>query len=140
MTYHFKSQTTTYWIFVLLTTALVSCTHSNAPTEKGNTAISRSAATSGMSSSQTNQCKLNGGTLKKVCMKGDWHCVIPYEDAGSPCSDNSECQGDCRIYSGSHALESQNNELTGQCAKDNNPCGCWGNLVNGKSRGILCRD
>ena len=82
------------------------------------------------------QCEANGGEVMPVCLSGVPACVTPYADAGQACSDSSECEGMC-LYEGSPDLDA---EVTGSCQRDDNPCGCFGEVVDGKAQVALCVD
>src|SRR5262249_6278598 len=46
-------------------------------------------------SAETRACAARGGTIEPVCMLGELMCVVRYRDGGKPCSDKSDCVGEC---------------------------------------------
>lgn len=80
-------------------------------------------------------CAASGGDYRPVCRRGLPMCVTPYKDAGKPCTDNDQCEGQCR-YEGDPP---PNASLTGQCQADNQPCGCSTSLAKGKPT-TICVD
>lgn len=86
--------------------------------------------------SDEQECKRVGGALDIVCMFGSEICLVPYRDGGKPCKSSRECEGECRA-AGFHPY---GEKLVGQCAIDNNPCGCWTKVKGGKAAGQVCAD
>lgn len=82
-------------------------------------------------------CSSQGGEVRRVCMLGRQMCVVPYPDAGKTCSDSSECGGRC-LYDGDAVQPGT--PVTGYCQKDNDPCGCFSEVEDGKLGGGLCID
>ena len=75
-------------------------------------------------------CHAGGGKIKRVCMLQVPACITPFPDAGRRCTDNSECQGKC-ILEIDHLPEPKET-VSGRCQKDDDPCGCKYEVVNGK--------
>jgi hypothetical protein len=68
------------------------------------------------------QCTAQGGTWQRVCMMGTLACVVPYSDAGKPCTDGSACAGKrCLAPQGTASFPGQGPKQ-GQCIANNNPC------------------
>lgn len=82
------------------------------------------------------QCASSGGTMRPVCMLGRVQCVIPYSDAGQPCRDGDDCQGDCRAPE----MGPSGAEVTGRCQASSDPCGCFANVEDGRIDAALCVD
>lgn len=70
-------------------------------------------------------------------MLGHWACVMPYTDAGRPCTDGAQCQGDCRATG---PVGRPGEAATGVCQADTSPFGCFTRVENGRSAGTLCVD
>lgn len=81
-------------------------------------------------------CEAAGGTVQRAGLRGWENCVIPFADGGKVCSDNSECQGQCR-YTGDWP---PTGKVTGLCQKDNMPFGCYSEMQGGKPTPMLCVD
>jgi hypothetical protein len=75
-------------------------------------------------------CRDRGGKVENVCKLQVPACVTPFPDAGRRCTDNSQCQGKC-ILDIDHRPESDD-EVSGRCEVDDNPCGCKIEVVNGR--------
>lgn len=84
-------------------------------------------------------CAKNGGTYRRVCLMGTWSCVMPYADAGKPCSDKKQCQGQCR-YEGTGETPPAGTAVAGACQRTTDPCGCFGIVADGKLESMLCVD
>ena len=82
-------------------------------------------------------CRQKGGEIQNVCMAQMPACVTPYPDAGSPCRDSSECGGQCR-YEGEEVEIGA--EVRGECQENDNPCGCFAEVVDGRLTRALCVD
>ncbi len=82
-------------------------------------------------------CEANGGRVRGVCMFGTPACVIPFSDAGKPCSDSSECEGFC--WNEDWGLE-QGDNATGQCTANAQDCKCGVEILAGIVDGGICED
>lgn len=82
------------------------------------------------------QCGNYGGRWQPVCMAQKPACVLPYADAGKPCNSGKDCEGWCL----QNEAAEKGSEFAGLCQADNNPCGCFARLEEGRSRGHLCID
>lgn len=89
-----------------------------------------------LSASDRAACEAAGGEVGRAGMIGWEHCIMPYADADKVCSDNSECEGQCR-----YTLPPQGNQpVTGKCQVNTLPFGCYSEVVNGKATPMLCVD
>jgi hypothetical protein len=87
------------------------------------------------------ECARQGGDYRRVCVAQEYMCVMPFSDAGKPCKDSSECQGECRIDVVTVCDEAGNckepvlpkpgQPATGMCQVDNDPCGSVIPIKNG---------
>lgn len=86
-------------------------------------------------------CARSGGIIERAGMLGYERCTYRYSDGKAVCSDSSDCEGQCRAM-GDFTNQSQNNEqpVTGQCQIDDNPFGCYGEIINGRIGPMLCVD
>ncbi len=82
-------------------------------------------------------CRQKGGEIQDVCMAQMPACVAPYPDAGTPCRDSSECGGQCR-YEGEEGDNGA--EVQGECQENDDPCGCFAEVVDGRLTPALCVD
>lgn len=83
------------------------------------------------------ECEAQGGTVRGVCMFGTPACVVPFSDAGKPCSDSSECEGLC--WNEDFGLP-QGSVATGQCSANAQDCKCGVEILAGKVNGGICED
>ena len=82
-------------------------------------------------------CAAQGGVVRKVCMRGIPRCVVPYSDAGKQCRDSDECQGRCLIDGKAGQVGAP---AVGYCQKEDDPCGCFTTVEDGKISSGLCVD
>ena len=66
-------------------------------------------------------------------------CVIAFSDAGKPCRDGADCQGNC-IAATEQAQGGSGAPATGICAADDNPCGCKTTIEDGRAQATVCVD
>ena len=114
---------------------LASCAPPQAATDApaaGSGAGSQSAA-----KDDTQACVARGGTMRRICLRGDLACVETFSDAGKTCTDKKDCQGQCRYSGPSLPIGTT---VVGQCQRTTDPCGCFATVANGKLEGALCVD
>lgn len=80
-------------------------------------------------------CAGRGGEFRPVCKAQRPICVMPYKDAGTACSDSSQCDGRC-VADGPTDGPGQ---VAGVCETNNDPCGCVTEVVGGVAR-TICVD
>jgi len=80
-------------------------------------------------------CTQQGGQLQQVGRAQTWRCILSYADAGKPCSDASQCQGDCLATDGETKAPA-----AGQCAADSNTFGCQARIIDGVAEPMRCVD
>jgi hypothetical protein len=117
--------------------SLASCAQPDPPAEKPTTVSQTGVAEPKPDTPEA--CVKNGGTYRRVCLMGSWSCVMPYSDAGKPCADKKECQGQCR-YVGEGEMPPPGTAVTGACQRTTDPCGCFGIVADGKLQSMLCVD
>lgn len=83
-------------------------------------------------------CTKAGGEVQPVCRMGSPMCVITFADAGKSCTDGAQC-GSGRCYAVT-AVAASGGAATGQCAANNNPCGCNQRVEGGVALPTLCVD
>jgi len=83
-------------------------------------------------------CKKDGGEIVRVCMSQLTTCITPYEDAGEPCRDTSECAGLC--LSDIDLWPDRGTPTDGQCQVNNDPCGCFVEVSNDQVKDAWCQD
>lgn len=84
-------------------------------------------------------CAAKGGYIQKVCMRQAPVCLIPFKDAGKPCTDKSQCQGRC-LYNQGGLLPKPGIKVVGACQRDTDPCGCKTDVIKGKTGHWGCVD
>lgn len=85
-------------------------------------------------------CTDRGGNWRRVCMRGNWSCVMPYADAGKVCRDKKDCTGRCQYQGKGDAMPPAGTPATGVCQRNSDPCGCFTEVRDGKVVGGLCVD
>ena len=83
------------------------------------------------------KCKGRGGELKLVCKHLGLACVKPTKDGGKSCTDNSQCERGCLVVRDSPRADGM---IVGECRRDDNPCGSFYFIENGKRSGVLHAD
>lgn len=94
-------------------------------------------------------CRAQGGEIRRIGRLQSPTCVIRYADAGKPCTDGTQCQGDCRADANLQPpaigaptpgrTPAAPDATRGRCAADSDPFGCYTRIENG--RGVtLCVD
>jgi len=86
---------------------------------------------------QTSACTTRGGEFRRSGLAGFWLCVVPYADAGKPCSDTADCQGGCLAPPNQTPVRG---EAPGVCAASNSQFGCYSRVENGVVGPGLCVD
>jgi len=81
-------------------------------------------------------CQSVGGKVVRAGLAGFENCAIPYSDAGQPCSDSADCDGDCR-YTGEWPVATP---VAGVCQADTLPFGCYARVEAGSPTAMLCVD
>lgn len=81
-------------------------------------------------------CIAKGGSFGPAGLLGADRCTLPYSDAGTVCSDSSQCEGRC--YAGD--FDAAGYAGKGQCQADDNPFGCNSEIVDGIVQPGLCVD
>lgn len=82
-------------------------------------------------------CARLGGYIQRVGFAGREACVVEYKDKGKPCTDGSQCEGDCWGESRRYAPDEP---AIGKCQPTNMPFGCNSRITNGVASPVLCVD
>ena len=125
---------------VLAGAILVSCAPTAAPPTTTPTASKEDLSVEPgqtPSAAQTASCTTRGGEFRRSGLAGFWLCVVPYADAGKPCSDTSDCQGGCMTGPNQTPVRGQ---APGVCAASNSQFGCYSRVENGVVGPGLCVD
>lgn len=121
-----------------LAAVMVSCSPAPAPSASGQPV---QTADSTAESPQTPQaCAAAGGTMQPVCRRQIETCVIAYADAGKPCTDSDQCQGDCRAEPSDRPPALNDTGVKGFCQANSDPCGCYTTIEDGKPARTICVD
>jgi hypothetical protein len=91
---------------------------------------------SGLSEAEKLSCVQSGGFVERAGMLGAERCTTPYSDGGLMCVDSSQCQGQCRGDLNSDT----GSQTSGVCQANDNPFGCFTEVVNGQAGPGLCVD
>ena len=83
-------------------------------------------------------CAARGGEMRPVGRMQSVRCVIRYSDAGKPCTDGGQCQGDCRAEPGETLREGA--AASGRCQVENVRFGCFTTINGGEAGATLCID
>ena len=84
-------------------------------------------------------CAARGGKMLPQGRMQTLRCVVRYADAGQPCRDGDDCQGDCRIEDVTQA-PSAGRAATGRCQVNSSRFGCFTTVEDGKAEPTLCID
>lgn len=90
-------------------------------------------------SADARACALQGGEMRQVGRHQTWRCVIRYADAGKPCADGSQCEGDCRV-AGDGARPREGQSVAGVCQATSDRFGCYTTVANGRAEATICVD
>ena len=95
-------------------------------------------------------CANRGGDWRRVCIAQEYRCVMPYRDAGKACSDSSQCDGECLVDLTTKCTESgkcvdpvvpkPGDKVMGSCQIDDDPCGSFVIVRDGRAQPITHRD
>ncbi|MCS6624478.1 hypothetical protein N0B44_16285 [Roseibacterium beibuensis] len=96
-------------------------------------------------------CKARKGEMQRVGMLGTWQCIVRYADAGKPCTDGDQCEGECRAEvdlppppSGPPSPPAKTTPppapTAGVCQADSNHFGCYAVIENGRAQPMICVD
>ena len=83
-------------------------------------------------------CAARGGEIRRVGRMQSEQCIILFADAGRSCTDNDQCQGDCRTAD--EERPEAGAAAVGQCTADSSRFGCHTTLKDGKVEHTLCVD
>lgn len=83
-------------------------------------------------------CAAQGGKVRPVCLSGTPMCVVPFRDAGKRCTGDRQCEGRCMLNGA--PPKNPKTKVVGRCEANNNPCGCYTTVENGRVARSLCVD
>lgn len=89
-----------------------------------------------LSQAEKVSCVQRGGFVERAGRLGAERCTTPFSDAGLVCTDSGQCQGQCRGDLNSDMGAS----VAGVCQANDNPFGCFTEVVNGQAGPGLCVD
>lgn len=108
------------------------------------------ADTVAVADDESRACAEQGGDWRRVCMVQRYQCVKPYSDAGKACGDSSECEGECLVELVSACNEAgeckdpevpePGAQVTGICQRNDDPCGSFVIVREGRAQQIIHRD
>ena len=121
-----------------LAAALAACTPAPVPSASGQATGSDYA---GDDRPQTVEaCAVVGGRMQPVCRRQTEVCVVAFADAGKPCTDGDQCQGDCRAEPSDRPPALNDADVRGVCQADSDPCGCFTTIEDGRPERTICVD
>jgi hypothetical protein len=82
-------------------------------------------------------CAAVGGEWKPVCRMQQPACVTTFDDGGKACTDGSQCKSTRCLAA---EMGEAGIEATGTCAPNDDPCGCFTLIEDGKTLPGLCAD
>ena len=82
-------------------------------------------------------CEAVGGTIEMAGRLGWQRCLQTFSDGGETCSDTSDCMGKC-LKDGNFADVGA--PATGKCAPNDNPFGCYQEIIDGVAVSGICVD
>lgn len=94
-------------------------------------------ASNGQTSAAITSCTQRGGEMTPVGRAQTLQCILTFADAGKPCTDGSQCQGDCLSEVRD---QTETGQVQGQCAPTSNRFGCRTKIENGVAQPTLCID
>lgn len=83
------------------------------------------------------RCNLKGGKVESSGILGNERCAMNYADGGNICIDSSNCEGLCIAVLSSG---DEGKAVSGTCQMNNNPFGCYAEIVSGQASPTLCVD
>jgi len=83
------------------------------------------------------RCAARGGQWMRVCLAQGLACVTPTADAGKACTSASQCERGC-LDVGNRPDAS--GLISGQCRRDDNPCGSFMQIEAGRRVGGVVVD
>lgn len=85
-------------------------------------------------------CTDFGGTYTQAGLLGSYNCFVDYADGGKVCSDISDCQGRCIATDTSRFDPDAPGGQVGTCQVNDNPFGCYSEIIGGFVQPGLCVD
>ena len=89
---------------------------------------------------ERNACEAVGGIVRPAGMLGGDHCIQNLPDAGTACSDASDCLARCVIEGNNADGLDFGAPVTGVCEATDEMFGCTALVNNGQYEGTLCVD
>lgn len=83
------------------------------------------------------RCREVGGEIRPAGRAGSDHCIQTFEDAGTTCTDGSDCTGKCLVQG---EFVDAGAKVSGACAPDDNPFGCYQAISGGEAEQAICVD
>lgn len=91
----------------------------------------------GYNSSDKAKCIAQKGVYSQAGLMGRYRCIKQYSDANKICNDKSECQGKCLANNISAPM---GGKVTGKCQANDNPFGCYSEIIKNVQQPGLCVD
>lgn len=85
-------------------------------------------------------CEQAGGKVQQEGMLGMPRCVTPYKDAGKSCRDGDDCEGKCLGDDAVTEYNAEPGKLVGVCQANDSPFGCYAEIEDGSTQGMICVD
>lgn len=84
-------------------------------------------------------CAARGGKMLPQGRMQTLRCVVSYADAGRPCTDGDQCQGDCRVEE-AEGTPRDGAAAAGRCQANSSRFGCYTTVENGRAEATICVD
>ena len=122
---------------VLAAALLAGCSTGDVPPTDGDRPeIYADASTGVLTREQAERCRAAGGEVRRGGLAGFEQCVYAFADAGTACTDGSQCEGQCRAVGDTAFGE----PVAGVCQADSSPFGCYAEVEDGLATAALCVD
>lgn len=99
---------------------------------------------------ESRACLEKNGDWRRVCIAQKYQCVKAFADAGKSCNDSSECEGECLVDLATKCNDANEctdaevpksgEQVTGICQRDDDPCGSFVVVREGRAQPIVHRD
>jgi len=109
----------------------------NAPSTKSDEPVTSVNTGTKLSYLERTSCRLKGGKVERAGILGHERCTTSYKDGGDICIDSSNCEGLCIA---DLSISDNKEAVSGTCQLNDNPFGCYSEVVAGQSTPTLCVD
>lgn len=122
---------------------VVACATPEPPPELGPVSMPEMTDPKNFTEADRDACAAAGGLYERAGMLGWYRCTKSFPDGGKVCRDNDECMGGRCMADGGEMTFNRDGSpkpMTGVCAVNDNPFGCYATIEDGYPTGTLCVD